>query len=109
VDTLYPNTSLAATTLPNGDRRVYFQDAAGFIREAQYSISQGTWRASPSLVVAVEAMNGTSIAADSAKGDPNSNDFSQVSPAHRDNAVMQIPYLTNTNLADNNQRSIRET
>lgn len=64
--TLYPNTSLAATTLPNKDRRVYFQDASGHIREAQYSYSTGTWDTAIGFVVSEAAINGTSIAADSA-------------------------------------------
>jgi hypothetical protein len=65
-NSLYINTSIAATTLFNGDRMIYFQDVAGLIREAQYSASTNSWTASRSSVVATDAKNGTALSADSA-------------------------------------------
>ena len=58
---------MAATVLPNRDRRIYFQDAAGNVREAQYSASSKTWNAPQSYIVSDKAANGTSLAADSAR------------------------------------------
>jgi hypothetical protein len=65
-NSLYNNTSIAATTLFNGDRMVYFQDAAGLIREAQYNATTKSWTASRASVVATDAKNGTALSADSA-------------------------------------------
>jgi hypothetical protein len=65
-NSLYINTSIAATTLFNGDRMIYFQDAAGFIREAQYNAAAKSWTASRASVVATDAKNGTALSADSA-------------------------------------------
>jgi hypothetical protein len=63
-DTLFNGTALAATILPNGDRRLYFQDAKGVIREAQYNMSTRTWDADVSFRVSSGALKGTSLAAD---------------------------------------------
>lgn len=45
---------------------VYFQDAAGLIREAQYSSTSKSWTASRASVIATDAKNGTALSADSA-------------------------------------------
>ena len=60
---IYLNTSLAAITLTNGDRRVYFQDVTGRIREAQFSTNTKTWNTAADFVVSDNAVNGTRLAA----------------------------------------------
>ena len=57
------DTSIAALALPNGDRRVFFQDLSGVIRQAFHSSSSGEWRADTNYVVASNARNHTPIAA----------------------------------------------
>jgi hypothetical protein len=59
------NTS-PATTLPNGDRLLFFQDSRGAIREARYDASSGRWDAASSFVVSGDAQKGTSLAVDTA-------------------------------------------
>ncbi|KAL8722590.1 MAG: hypothetical protein Q9225_000946 [Loekoesia sp. 1 TL-2023] len=57
------DTSLAAIALANGDRRLFFQDHSGAIRQGYYSASTRTWRSDLSYVVAPNAKNNTPIAA----------------------------------------------
>ena len=53
---------MAALELPNGDRRLFFQDQSGFIRQAFYSSSSREWRADINYIVASDAKNHTPIA-----------------------------------------------
>ncbi|KAL8831082.1 MAG: hypothetical protein Q9191_001063 [Dirinaria sp. TL-2023a] len=62
-DVVMSDTSLAAVELPNGDRRLFFQDDSGFIRQATFSSSTKEWTADPGYVVASDARNRTPIAA----------------------------------------------
>lgn len=55
------DTSIAATTLSNGDRRLLFQDLSGLIRQAYYTSSTRAWRADSHYVVASDAKNYTPI------------------------------------------------
>ena len=56
------DTSIAAVTLSNGDRRLFFQDLSGAIRQAFYSPATRVWRADINYVVASDARNHTPIA-----------------------------------------------
>ena len=53
---------MAALALPNGDRRVFFQDHSGVIRQAFYSAASRQWRADVKYIVASNAKNHTPIA-----------------------------------------------
>lgn len=57
------DTSIAALALPNGDRRLFFQDLSGVIRQAFHSSSSGKWRADTKFVVASNARTHSPIAA----------------------------------------------
>ena len=39
------NTALAAVKSPNGDRRLFFQEDTGSIRQAYYTAASKTWEA----------------------------------------------------------------
>ena len=56
------DTSMAALVLPNGDRRLFFQDLSGVIRQAFYSAASRQWRADVKYIVASNAKNHTPIA-----------------------------------------------
>lgn len=56
------DTSLATVILSNGDRRLFFQDVSGSIRQAFYSPGTQQWRAEVGYVVALDARNHTPIA-----------------------------------------------
>ena len=56
------DTSLATVILSNGDRRLFFQDLSGSIRQAFYSSATQQWRAVVGSVVASDARNHTPIA-----------------------------------------------
>ena len=56
------DTSLAIVILSNGDRRLFFQDLSGSIRQAFYSPATQQWRADVGYVVASNARNHTPIA-----------------------------------------------
>ena len=56
------DTSMAALALPNGDRRLFFQDLSGVIRQAFYSAASRQWRADIKYIVASNAKNHTPIA-----------------------------------------------
>lgn len=43
------DTSLAALSLPNGDRQLFFQDSTGLIRRAIRTTSSSQWSTSPYL------------------------------------------------------------
>lgn len=62
-NSILDDTSIAALALPNGDRRLFFQDVSGVIRQAFGSSSSEEWRADISYVVALNAKNHTPIAA----------------------------------------------
>lgn len=62
------DTSVASLALSNGDRRLFFQEASGLIRQAFYSASTGGWRADTSYIVASDAKNHTPLAAINAPG-----------------------------------------
>ena len=59
------DTSIAAVTLPNGDRQVFFQERSGIIRQAVYSTGAKVWAAgnTTSFQVADDARNNTPLAA----------------------------------------------
>ena len=54
--------SIAAVTLTNGDRRLFFQDTSGAIRESIYSFAADQWEADIGNIVATDARNNTPIA-----------------------------------------------
>ena len=56
------DTSIAALALPDGGRRLFFQDQSGVIRQASYTSSSKEWRAGIDIVVASNAKNHTPIA-----------------------------------------------
>ncbi|KAL8792432.1 MAG: hypothetical protein Q9195_004965 [Heterodermia aff. obscurata] len=56
------DTAMAALALPNGDRRLFFQDLSGAIRQAFYSAASRQWRADVQHIVASNAKNHTPIA-----------------------------------------------
>ena len=49
--------------MSNGDRRIFFQDVSGFIRESIYTASTENWTANVNNVVATDAKNFTPLAA----------------------------------------------
>ncbi|KAL8794416.1 MAG: hypothetical protein Q9195_003003 [Heterodermia aff. obscurata] len=59
------DTSIAAITMPNGDRRVFFQERSGIIRQAKYSTSAQEWAAesTENFQVIDDARNHTPLAA----------------------------------------------
>ena len=48
--------------LSNGERRLFFQDQSGSIRQAFYSLATQQWRSDVGYVVASDARNHTPIA-----------------------------------------------
>ena len=57
------DTSLAALSLANGDRQLFFQDNTGLIRRAIRTASNGQWNTSPNLSVnSTNAKNNTPLA-----------------------------------------------
>lgn len=64
------NTSLAAITLPNGNRHVYFQETSGAFRRALYSFQANEWQADPNATPAGDAKNNTPLVA-IGSNDPN--------------------------------------
>lgn len=57
------NTSLAAVTLPDGNRHVYFQEAAGGLRRALYSSRSNQWQMSAGGFSVLGAKNDTPLSA----------------------------------------------
>ncbi|MCJ1263278.1 hypothetical protein MMC22_003148 [Lobaria immixta] len=57
------DSSLAALSLPNGDRRLFYQDYTGQINQAAYSSSSRKWPLTLTSVVASDAKNYTPLAA----------------------------------------------
>ena len=57
------DTSFAVVSWGDADRRLFFQDVAGNIRQAEYSNATGVWTADTSHVVATGAKLGTPITA----------------------------------------------
>ena len=56
------DSSLAVEQLYNGDRHLYFQDDTGTIRQAVYTSSAKSWKASLGYTVASDAKSHTPIA-----------------------------------------------
>lgn len=56
------NTSLAAVTLPNGQRHVYFQETSGAIRRAISSSQVNIWQTSVDTQFRARARNNTPLA-----------------------------------------------
>ena len=56
------DTSLTALELPNGDRRLFFQEFSGTIRQAFYSSATKEWKADVNYIVASDAKNHTPLA-----------------------------------------------
>ncbi|MCJ1261726.1 hypothetical protein MMC22_001592, partial [Lobaria immixta] len=57
------DSSLAALSLPNGDRRLFYQEPNGRIKQAAYSSSSKEWPSTSISVVASDARNNTPLAA----------------------------------------------
>lgn len=60
---LLNDTSVAVVALDKGDKRLFFQESSGSIREALYTSSTGQWVADANNVVASDARKATSLAA----------------------------------------------
>ena len=60
-DIILKDTSLAATVDRDENRRVFFQDNAGRIREAVMPVSGSRWEAGPGHIIASDARNYTPI------------------------------------------------
>lgn len=72
------DTSLAALSLANGDRQLFFQDNTGLIRRAIRTASNGQWSTSPSLSVNdTNAKNNTPLAVNVPFGSDDSVDGSE--------------------------------
>lgn len=56
------DTSLAAVSLANGDRQLFFQDNTGRIRRAYRTASNGQWSTNSSLSIDTTAKNYTPLA-----------------------------------------------
>ena len=63
------DTSLAAVTLPNNDRHLYFQDSTGRIRYVIRTASTNQWNTSPDSSITASAKNHTPLAATAFKPD----------------------------------------
>jgi len=57
------DTSVAVVALNKGDKRLFFQESSGSIREALYTSSTGQWTADTNNIVAADAKNSTPLAA----------------------------------------------
>lgn len=57
------DSALAAVELPNGDRRVFFQENSGNIRQAVYQRSRNQWSASLTDIIVSDAKMHTPLAA----------------------------------------------
>ena len=57
------DTSLAVVERGNGDRRLFFQEQSGTIRQGLYSASSQKWSADSDFIVASDARNNTPLAA----------------------------------------------
>ena len=57
------DTSLAALTLPSGDRQLFFQDNNGYIRRAVRTASDGQWAISPGFNLSINSKTHTPLAA----------------------------------------------
>lgn len=57
------DSALAAVGLPNGDRRVFFQENSGNIRQAVYQGSRNQWSASLTDIIVSDAKMHTPLAA----------------------------------------------
>lgn len=57
------DSALAAVELPNGDRRVFFQENSGNIRQAVYQGSRNQWSASLTDIIVSDAKMHTPLAA----------------------------------------------
>ena len=57
------NSSLSAVTLPDGNRHVYFQEAAGGLRRALYSSRTKQWQQAAGGFSVLGAKNDTPLAA----------------------------------------------
>lgn len=55
--------ALAAVEMPNGDRRVFFQENDGYIKQAIYLGSSKRWSAGPTNIVVEDAKKHTPLAA----------------------------------------------
>ena len=60
---LQNDTSVSVVALPNGDKRLFFQETGGNIRESLYTNSTGNWASNIDDVVATNAQNSTPISA----------------------------------------------
>ncbi|KAL9607473.1 MAG: hypothetical protein Q9167_007620 [Letrouitia subvulpina] len=93
------NSSFAALGLPDNERRVFFQDESGVIRQALYSANSRQWLASNSTEpVSSNALNHTPLAAINVVGNANAgvcrNSISSMSVTNLQAAsatLMEIP------------------
>lgn len=67
------NTSLAAVTLANGNRHVYFQETAEGLRRALYSSQSNQWQMSAGGFSVLGAKNDTPLAAAMLKSRTDNN------------------------------------
>ena len=56
-------TSMSAVALPNGDKRLFFQENGGNIREALFTNATGTWISNVNDIVVTNARNDTPLSA----------------------------------------------
>ena len=92
------DTSMAALSLPNGDRRLFFQDLSGDIRQAFYSADSSQWRADIKNIVASDAKNHTPIAVvepPTMSENSTSGPFSVVGNVSQRRLEIGIPILIN--------------
>ena len=74
------DTSLAVVERRNGDRRLFFQEQSGTIRQGLYSAFTQKWSADSGFIVASDARNNTPFAAvDATLWRPDVNSSSTVS------------------------------
>ncbi|MCJ1433832.1 hypothetical protein MMC27_003197 [Xylographa pallens] len=78
IHTILNNTSIAAVTLTNGDRRFFFQDTSGAIRESLYSFAADQWETDTSNIIATDARNNTPIATFDIPSEPQGGDSDTV-------------------------------
>ncbi|KAL8853050.1 MAG: hypothetical protein Q9221_002080 [Calogaya cf. arnoldii] len=89
------DTAIAAVTLPNGNRQVFFQEESGKLRRALYSSQAGIWQTStdPQMVqsspLIEDAKNNTPLAAATWRNIENGNDIVSLFYVSRENNTLK--------------------
>ncbi|KAL8773389.1 MAG: hypothetical protein Q9209_001783 [Squamulea sp. 1 TL-2023] len=92
------NTPIAATTLSNGNRHLYFQDMTGAFRRAIYSSQAKLWQSAIDAQLPSDSMNNTSLAGVTGLNivtSDSGSDFSDADPTSIN--TVTLFYINSTN------------